>query len=191
MSDYPDLWLLRHGETVWNREGRMQGSLNSPLTEKGEAQARRQGEILAQCDLTKARAFSSPSGRAVQTAALAVAPLLPEIHTDARLKELGVGENEGQLVPDMHSAFSAAYPSDHWVKIYDSVPGGEGLTSLKARCRAFLHDLQTPTVIVCHGITSLMIRSLALEIPLAKVPRGATSQGIVHHVTNRCVTELD
>lgn len=41
MPDWPDLYLMRHGQTVWNAEGRMQGRLDSPLTPLGEAQARR------------------------------------------------------------------------------------------------------------------------------------------------------
>ncbi|MCB2120639.1 MAG: histidine phosphatase family protein, partial [Rhodobacteraceae bacterium] len=51
MGVYPELYVLRHGETVWNAEGRMQGTLDSPLTERGCAQARRQGEILASLGL--------------------------------------------------------------------------------------------------------------------------------------------
>ena len=43
---FPELYILRHGETVWNFENRMQGALNSPLTAKGEAQAANQGRIL-------------------------------------------------------------------------------------------------------------------------------------------------
>ncbi|MEL6841550.1 MAG: phosphoglycerate mutase family protein, partial [Pseudomonadota bacterium] len=48
---YPDLFILRHGETEWNREGRMQGHLDSPLTPKGEGQADRQGVLLGGLDL--------------------------------------------------------------------------------------------------------------------------------------------
>jgi len=48
---YPELYILRHGETLWNAENRMQGELNSPLTEKGLRDAARQRDILASLDL--------------------------------------------------------------------------------------------------------------------------------------------
>ena len=44
---YPDLLILRHGETEWNLAGRMQGAMDSPLTAKGRAQAAAQARLLA------------------------------------------------------------------------------------------------------------------------------------------------
>ena len=49
---FPEIYILRHGQTEWNAENRMQGALNSPLTPQGAADAARQGAILAQRDLT-------------------------------------------------------------------------------------------------------------------------------------------
>ena len=47
---YPDLYMMRHGQTVWNAEGRMQGRMNSPLTEFGAEQARRQAWLVREVD---------------------------------------------------------------------------------------------------------------------------------------------
>ena len=44
---YPDLYLMRHGQTVWNAEGRMQGKLDSPLNDLGIAQAQAQARLIA------------------------------------------------------------------------------------------------------------------------------------------------
>ena len=60
----PELYILRHGETYWNAENRMQGELNSPLTEKGLRDAARQGQILSARDLSGFAFFTSPQGRA-------------------------------------------------------------------------------------------------------------------------------
>ena len=67
----PELYLLRHGETEWNVQGRLQGRLDSPLTERGQEQARRQAELLAA--LPPMAAWASPAGRAVATARIALA----------------------------------------------------------------------------------------------------------------------
>nr|MCW1951852.1 histidine phosphatase family protein [Octadecabacter sp.] len=93
---YPELYILRHGQTVWNAEDRMQGWLNSPLTPKGEADAARQGEILRSIDLAGFDFWSSPSGRAIQTAGIACGPLAEAVHTDIRLREIGVGDWAGR-----------------------------------------------------------------------------------------------
>ena len=60
----PEVLVLRHGQTEWNAAGRLQGHLDSPLTEKGLRQARRQHELLQPYDLTGFRFITSPQGRA-------------------------------------------------------------------------------------------------------------------------------
>ena len=92
---YPELYILRHGQTEWNAADRMQGWLNSPLTPKGEQDAARQGEILRGLDLVGFSFWCSPSGRAVQTAGIAC-PMADAIHTDLRLREIGVGDWAGR-----------------------------------------------------------------------------------------------
>ena len=90
---YPELIVIRHGQTQWNLEGRWQGHGDSPLTAKGEDQARAIGGILARAGITAEshRAYVSPSGRARATARLA----------------LGEGWDP---IPDPPSRFSAATP---------------------------------------------------------------------------------
>lgn len=101
------LILIRHGETEWNREGRIQGyHADSPLTENGQLQARR----LAQCLTSEhIRALhSSDSGRARQTAApIAVAAAL-EVVYDAALRERNYGIFEGRTYGEVERD----YPED-------------------------------------------------------------------------------
>jgi probable phosphoglycerate mutase len=175
---YPELYILRHGETVWNAENRMQGWLNSPLTPKGEMHAARQGEILRACDLGGLTAWSSPSGRAVQTAAIAVAPLLHDIHTDPRLREIGVGDWGGRLRDELPMPEGP----DGFVAQYDLAPNGEGLAALEARCRDFLAGLQGPAVLVTHGITSRMIRACLLGPDAVSAAAVHGGQGCVYHI---------
>ncbi|MEJ6402384.1 histidine phosphatase family protein [Yoonia sp. 2307UL14-13] len=188
--DFPELYILRHGETVWNAENRMQGGLNSPLTEKGRAQAARQGELLSGLDLDGFAALSSPQGRAFETAAIAVAPLIPLIRTDDRLREIGVGEWQGKVRDDLRVHVPVVDGPDGPLALYEHAPGGEGFAGLEQRCRAFLADLAGPVVIVTHGITSRMLRCLSLGLgrdALANMPGG---QGNVFHLKDGAQTEL-
>ena len=158
----PDLYILRHGETTWNREGRMQGRLNAPLTPRGREQAVRQGALLAGRDLTGFAFLTSPLGRAVQTAGLALAEIATEIRTDERLREQDVGVWSGQLRRDFAPDATHEGP-DGDLSIYARAPG-EGLASVAARARAVISDLDGPAVIVCHGIISRFLRCAALGL---------------------------
>jgi len=187
---YPELIFLRHGETFWNRENRMQGALNSELTEKGITQARRQRELLMQFDLKGWTACSSPQGRAFQTAGLAVAPLIERIKTDDRLREIEVGQWSGKLRADLSADMVLQDGPDGPIALYEHAPGGEGFDALEERCRDFLDDLSGSTVIVTHGITSRMLRTIVLGLgrsELGKIPGG---QGNLFHVKDGVQKEI-
>ncbi|MDO6592072.1 histidine phosphatase family protein [Loktanella sp. D2R18] len=177
---YPEIYILRHGQTAWNLEGRMQGELNSPLTAQGRDEAARQGEILAECDLRGFAFISSPQGRAVQTAGIACAPLAELVRTDDRLREIGVGDWSGVL----RDTLPLPDAPDPYMAQYEVAPNGEGLAAVKARCHAFLQDLKGPAVLVTHGVTGRTLREI-LAGP--KAIEGTTihgGQGCVYHLKN-------
>ena len=181
---YPDLIVIRHGQTTWNQERRWQGSLDSPLTAEGETQARAMGEVLTGAGVTAENhaAFVSPLGRAMATASLALGP--DWVATpDARLREIGVGAWEGWLIRDVAEAagladFAATY------SLYEAAPGGEGFEALRTRVLDFLAELQGPSVLVTHGTTSRMIRTLATGRDLDRFDELPGGQGVVYRVAN-------
>ncbi|WP_299145221.1 histidine phosphatase family protein [uncultured Tateyamaria sp.] len=185
---YPDLLILRHGETEWNREGRMQGEMDSPLTDTGRAQAEAQGRLLAGLDLDGWALWSSPQGRARATAEIA----LPgrDVSTDPRLSEITMGAWTG--VRRAEIALQRPQLFDHHGDLtwYDEAPGGEGLEALYVRTGAFLATLRGPAVLVTHGITSRMLRCHALGLEpgaFADLPGG---QGVVYAVSGGIQTCL-
>ncbi len=184
--EHPELYICRHGETEWNAADRMQGWLNSPLTPKGEMQAARQGEILRGRDLVGFDWLSSPSGRAFQTAAIAGGALVTEIRTDVRLREIGVGDWSGLYRKDLPLPEGA----DPYIQQYEMAPGGEGFDGLRQRVLAFLAELERPTVIFTHGITSRMMRSLLVGDAALTVGTAQGGQGVVWHVKNGTQTLL-
>ncbi len=173
-----ELYILRHGETEWNAENRMQGELNSPLTPKGEMDAARQGEILQSLDLTGFAFLCSPQGRAVQTAGIALARVAMHVRTDDRLREIGVGDWSGVL----RDGLPTPEGKDPFMAHYEIAPNGEGFARLETRCRAFLADLQGPSVLVTHGITSRMLRWLAIGDSALSVSTVHGGQGCVYHL---------
>jgi glucosyl-3-phosphoglycerate phosphatase len=173
----PELYILRHGETLWNRERRMQGALDSALTDLGRAQARAIGAMLAARGVTAAThaILSSPQGRCVTTARLAFGA---DPRLDPRLAEIGMGDWAG-LTRDQIAARWPGPPGEGFMQLYARIPGGEGFAALAERCRAFLAGLDRPAVIVTHGMTSRFLRAAALGLDPAEVAGG---QGVVHRI---------
>ena len=180
---YPTLYILRHGETEWNAAGRFQGALNSPLTERGRRQAKRQGEILSGIDLADVDIRVSPQGRAFQTAAIALADKVAHLRTDDRLRELEVGAWSGLYSNDLVATGETGPDTpDGPLARLEFAPGGEGYTALRVRCAAFLQDLTGPTLCVTHGVTSRMLRAIALGQSSAGIGDLPGGQGVVHVV---------
>lgn len=151
------IYLLRHGETVWNRADRRQGRLDSPLTLRGIAQARAVagllGDLLGDAVLPM---HASPLGRAWQTATIVAETLAYDsdrIATDDRLAEVAYGRWEAMTPAEI----SRSDP-DHWAKRQNdrwsiAPPGGESYVDLQNRLSDWLgeQDLTRDIVVVGHG----------------------------------------
>jgi len=178
---WPPLYILRHGETEWNAENRLQGRFDSPLTARGKAQALAQRAALAGRDLTGVSATTSPQGRAFHTASLALEGLVADIQTDPRLREIGVGEWAGERRDVL---MKKAPQATDTFDLYACAPGGEGFDALEERCHAFLSDLTGPAVLVTHGITSRMLRVILLGRGKQALTEIEGGQGVVFHLEN-------
>jgi len=89
MTKKTQLHLVRHGETVWNQEHRMQGHQDSPLSQKGVLQARQLAEHLQHINV--AAIYSSSSGRAVSTAEILKRDRSCPLITHDAFKEIHLG----------------------------------------------------------------------------------------------------
>ena len=184
--DYPELYVLRHGQTEWNAAGRMQGHMDSPLTDLGREQAAMQGRILRALDLPADVTFHcSPQGRARQTAEIALAGLTEAPVFDHRLKEVSVGAFEGLTMTDLEAGWPEVMTRDEALSWHYRAPGGEGYDSFSARIRDWLDEQTAPAVVVSHGMVSGVLRGLALGLDLAGIAKLPGGQGIVYHVKDR------
>lgn len=179
MQQVPVL-ILRHGETEWNRAGRMQGGLDSPLTEKGQAQAAQQASILsAHIDETWDW-FSSPQRRARATAQIAGAGR--DVVEDTRLREIAMGDWSGMLRSQIAQERPDLFQDTQRMDWYGQAPGGETLADLSDRVTRFLADLERPSVIVTHGITSRALRCELLGLPIERFHELGGGQGVAYHI---------
>ncbi|WP_038359554.1 histidine phosphatase family protein [Bosea sp. UNC402CLCol] len=150
------LILVRHGETDWNREGRLQGGQDIPLNALGREQAAEAAGRLKALEPSFATLdyICSPMERARETMDILRRDLgLPagEYRVDPRLKELTFGAWEGFTWRDIRKAEreqAHLRERDKWSFV---PPGGESYRMLAERVRPVLEELQRETVIVSHG----------------------------------------
>jgi len=187
MADkYPEIYVLRHGQTEWNLAGRFQGRMDSKLTAKGRAQAGVQATLLSGAikGRGKITAYSSPQGRAAKTAAIALAPLGLQAREDARLCEISFGKWEGLGFKEIAKGWPGLV-NDSDQDGFDwqfHAPGGETLHAMQARVQAFLSSLSAPGIIITHGITSRLLRMAWLGSEGGDIGEVMGGQGCVYHL---------
>jgi len=171
----PTIYYIRHGETAWNAEGRLQGTLDVPLNDLGRRQAAQAGNILADLfardgrDKASLAFVASPLGRARSTMDLVreVLDLPPDGYAlDDRLREIGYGRWEGSTLAEMQAQDPVLFARRQTEKWTMSPPGGETYASVQLRMRDWYDSLLTDTVAVAHGGTAraLMV-ALGFETP--------------------------
>jgi broad specificity phosphatase PhoE len=185
----PVIYYVRHGETSWNSEGRLQGAQDTALNDLGRRQAVRSGPILSSLlardgrDPSQIPYLSSPLLRARMTMELMRGALnLPpqDYTTDDRLREIGYGQWEGFTLAEMQAAdpvFFARRLADKWRV---APAGGETYEAVQQRMRDWYDSIHGDTVVVAHGGTAraLMV-ALGFETPesVAELP---IAQGAVY-----------
>ncbi|WP_380058582.1 histidine phosphatase family protein [Falsihalocynthiibacter sp. SS001] len=163
MKNTPPVYILRHGQTEWNLAQRLQGSLDSPLTELGRAQAAVQGRLLRDVFAREqAEVVVSPLGRTRETAAIAMKghALKAAPRFDERIAEINAGDWEGLERTEIARRWPLSREASCDFEYYIGAPNGEGVEALRSRCHDFLNELTVPTILVTHGICSVMLRGL-------------------------------
>jgi broad specificity phosphatase PhoE len=171
----PTIYYLRHGETAWNVEGRLQGVQDIPLNDRGRAQAVHAGHLLADLlerdgrDKASLPFVASPLGRARATMELVrrALELPPDDYTlDDRLREIGYGVWEGSTLAQMEAADPRLYAERLTAKWTMAPEDGETYAEVQLRMRDWYDSRLVDTVAVAHGGTAraLMV-ALGIETP--------------------------
>ncbi|OSP56140.1 histidine phosphatase family protein [Pseudoruegeria sp. SK021] len=183
---FPELLVIRHGETEWNRRGRMQGTLDSPLTQAGRTQAAILGDLLRALEVsqTSHRAFSSPQPRARLTAEIALSAVGLVAVPDPSLREIDVGDWTGLDRAEIAGRWPAPVADEPLLDFYARAPGGETFPALWDRVGGFLDRLEGPCVVFTHGITSRVLRTRAMGLGLDDLAALPDGQGVIHRVRN-------
>jgi probable phosphoglycerate mutase len=156
-GDFPPVpfFFLRHGETDWNREGRLQGRIDVPLNERGLAQAHEAGAKLAKHEF--AAIVASPLSRARRTAEIVAQYAGRDIVVDEALVECGWGEREGTYEEGLLDEWHAGH----------TPPGAESFADFCTRAANAVRGALRhpgPVLVVAHGGIFTGLRT-ALGLP--------------------------
>ncbi|MGA8760051.1 MAG: histidine phosphatase family protein [Stellaceae bacterium] len=163
--------LVRHGETGWNRERRYQGWLDSPLSERGIAQASAIGRLLVSLpDAADRTIVASPLGRARRTAEIIRDQLrgIGSLRVDERLRELTMGSWDGLTFNQIEAISPGIFEREGPEWCFAS-PDGESYTGFAGRVGEWLGEQDEPltTLVVAHGLVSRVLRGLYAGLPRA------------------------
>ena len=168
------LFLLRHGETVFNAQGRAQGFSDPELTELGRRQAQALANAFASETLTAV--YASDLKRAVETARFIAQPHGLTVQTDPGLREINQGIFEGLRITEMRTQYSELV--EEWIAAPDRfvIPEGESLAQAQERAWASVQHIvathpEGQVVAVSHNLTIMSILCRALTIDLVHFRR--------------------
>jgi probable phosphoglycerate mutase len=186
-----EIYLIRHGETEWNAAGRFQGRLDSPLTDKGLAQARGCGRAIAQIGVRPNRFLSSPLGRTRETAhAIAACAELPNVEFDARLAEVSLGSWDGLTMVDIDHQWPGLLDGSTPFDWFFRSPDGETFEAARARIESFLEELAGIAVIVSHGLIGRIIRGVYANLSMAEALALPVPQDVIWHLHDRRIDAI-
>jgi broad specificity phosphatase PhoE len=185
----PVLYYVRHGETDFNIQGRLQGRRDTPLNARGIEQAAECGAVLKKLfarDHRQPQEFdyvSSPLQRARQTMevlrlALGLEPLGYQI--DERLLEIAYGDWEGLTLPEIEQRSPGILARRERDKWDFAPPGGESYRELTARIANWYDSLVRDTVVAAHGGGARALSALFKILSQDDATHAQVEQGVVY-----------
>jgi probable phosphoglycerate mutase len=188
------IYLVRHGETEFNRERRLQGHVDSALTDLGRRQAEAVGAQLKELVGGQPgwRILASPLGRTHRTAEILAEHIgIRQIEIEPRLIELSWGSWDGRLRSDL----AAAYPEFGRSNWAFHAPTGETYAAMCARLDGWLNDLpadgERRIIAVSHGVTGRVLRGLYAGLPVETVMQHDAPQDAVFGLSGGQVRRID
>ncbi|QSX33351.1 histidine phosphatase family protein [Shewanella avicenniae] len=189
-----ELFILRHGQTVFNAERRLQGQCNSPLTPLGERQAYAMGRAIAQQlghNVQDWQIVSSPLGRTRQTSALVCHGMglaAAQVKYDARVQEVGLGDWEHGQIEQLLQQYPQFKTRNDW---YLDAPNGERLPQVQARLAQWLAELgEQKTIVVSHGLTGMILRAMLLQLSYEQIWLQERPQDALFHYRNGDLSKI-
>ena len=193
----PTIYLLRHGETVWNVEGRYQGQMDSALTAKGEEQAKANALKLSKyIDIKEVKFFSSPLGRAKATAEI-IAKYngleSSQIIFEQDIQEFNYGIFEGETKEYCKQVYEKEFQEREANKFSYVLEGGESYIKVFERLMRWLSSVQNEkvVVVVAHEMINRALRGIYCSMTTEEMLTLRQANDVLIKLENRSEIILD
>lgn len=188
------IYLIRHGETVFNTEGRYQGELDSPLTRDGIEQVTNVSRLLKVYieDPHEWDIVTSPLGRAIKSTEI-VCDILgferQKVRIDDRLSEVSVGDWAGLTTSEIERSWSELLQHTNSYNWYFNSPNGESYQAVVERVSDWLESIKNqPRVIaVSHGLTGRILRGVYVNLKKEQALKLEVSQNTFFKLSNQTI----
>ena len=168
------LYLIRHGQTLWNKISKYQGHSDIALSDTGIAQAQKLGHYLFEKGIKLQAVYASDLSRAYDTAKLIAEPYNLPISTNSELREMNFGVWEGLTFKEIKNQYSDL--AEIWLTAPETleIPKGESFAKVKERAINTLYGIlknhaNENIAVVSHGGTLRTIICSLLDMPLSKM----------------------
>ncbi|WP_019241673.1 MULTISPECIES: histidine phosphatase family protein [Bacillus] len=185
------IYLIRHGETVLNSQGRYQGELDSPLTLEGIEQVKNISKLLKVIigESNEWEIISSPLGRTLQSTEILCGILgydLNKVTTDSRIKEVSVGAWAGLTTQEIKASWPKLIENTDNYNWYFNSPDGESYDLVVKRVSEWLESIKDKkkVIAVSHGLTGRIIRGIYQNLTKEQALRLEVSQNTFFKLTN-------
>jgi broad specificity phosphatase PhoE len=186
-----EIYLLRHGETEWNAQGRYQGKLDSPLSRRGRKQAEDAGRLLSV--ILKGRDVAvhiSPLGRTRETAKIICSFIDAAPVIEPRIREVSIGSWDGLTRIDIDAGWPGRLDGCNTYDWFFRAPDGESYQEVLVRVSSWLTELKGVTVAVSHGLAGRIIRGAYLGLTRKQTLSLPVSQEVIWHLVEHRVEAL-
>ena len=190
--------MVRHGETVWNQERRIQGGTSdTELSEAGRKQAESVGLSLKEMEISSI--YSSPLKRALDTAQAIASHHQLEVQVEPDLREIDAGDLEGRSIVELGTTFSQFLLRWREGQGSEKMPGGESVIDVANRAWSVIQRIvrqhsQGTVVVASHYFVTVVIICKALGWPLTNIERIRVQNGSVSVLefgeTRTCLVSL-
>lgn len=191
------IYLLRHGETVLNTQGRYQGELDSPLTAIGIEQVQQNADMLKSLigDSQQWQVFSSPLGRALQSTEIICNTMgydFNNVQQDNRLAEVAVGDWAGLTTKEIGHTWPNLFANTDHYNWFFNAPNGESYDAVVSRLTDWLDSIKdVPKVIVIsHGLTGRILRGIYAGLAKEDALKLDVSQDVFFKLTHKNIQNI-
>ena len=185
-------YFIRHGQTDWNVEQRIQGSTDIPLNEKGIEQGKLLAEKLKERNISIKKIYSSDQKRAVKTAQLMNENLGVDIVYSSKLREVKLGKWEGLTWNEVREKYKEEYDVWYQNRRYTRPPEGESYQDVLDRVIEMLHEIEqkeekeSSVAIVTHGAVIMSIQCYIHNTPFEQMTNFKTKNTEIVEIDSAC-----